>query len=192
MNIQEFAATIKAEGWEREEGEGYHDGYHGGSYGAGFSGRWVVLRRDAIHLVFNLRSMKDGTFDFSGHTRFRNAEGAWFSFSRRGIDDSFYGDESADIPALIEKQLQRAQAGIARSGDFVDVPGLGGLRIHKNKLDKARRILAAGGEWSFMPAGFGTGYRASKRQYRWTRRAKPETEAFLGASPLYLESLDCD
>jgi hypothetical protein len=134
----------------------------------------------------------------SGHVYFKREDGREVSFDRHGVEDSFYIDESPQyahvtdqanfiVKHTLEKRIPEA---LARSANMIQVPGIP-FRINKDKKDAIRKQIQTGGH-SFTPSGFGTGYRVSARQTRWSKRAARATETFFSLSPLYIETFDCD
>jgi len=134
------------------------------------------------------------TYVASGHTTFKTTKGD-YSFDRRGVDDSFYlklTDGPEEFLATFREQLKKIEATRARHANAVTVPGFSALVSPEQKTEIIEK-LRSGKAHEFRPAGFGTGYKLSLRQHsRWDKRAKPETEAFFGVSPIFIEETDCD
>lgn len=130
----------------------------------------------------------------SGHVIFTSDRGPR-SFDRTGVEDSFYlrpGDGVEDVQKILEQQIERVAEARARLKTMEPVPGLGWLLDAAGKA-RVVELLRAGKSHTFTPSGFGTGYRVSaRRSVAHMRRAKPETEAYFGVGPLWLESIDCD
>ena len=138
------------------------------------------------------REHEGATLRISGHTLFRGRDDRWFSLSRRGIEDGFYGDDKTDPNQVVEEQIKRADKGRELNKSVVDVPGLDGIRMHKDAVERAKVALKAGKSWHFTPAGMGTGFMVSKKKTRHASRASAALEQFLEIYGLYLERTDCD
>lgn len=160
------------------------------------------------HSVFTLTKPDDTIIKFdqngSGHTSF-NTEQGWRTFDRRGVEDSFYHvrwdyekDKSPlDLNAILAEQLKKIEDRRVYFRTAVPVPGLqGGYTVAPDGVAKLKEQLKKIGHITFTPSGFGTGYCITKKPTRGLRygesRAKPELEAFLGHSPLYVSTMDCD
>ena len=130
----------------------------------------------------------------SGHTSFTTTQGTR-TFDRTGVDDSFHVglcDDVADIRTKIERELKRIAESRARISDSIPVPQIGFLVTPESRAEISAK-LKKGGSHSFTPSGFGTGYRLSTRQQsRYDQRASQALEAFFSASPIYMQTLDCD
>lgn len=172
----------------------YDDYKHPGSIG-------VVLTSDTRRFIFNLcpvirlnpYNQNTSTVSMDGHTNFKaTKEGkeSWYTLSRRGHDDSFYGGDETDFEALIEEQLTKAQESQDRIEGMITIPG---LEWSINPADKemiTERIRNGG--HSFVPAAMGMGLRLFTKRERWGGRAPKATEDYFGISPIYTQSLDCD
>lgn len=193
-DLKAYAERITAPaGWKRESATGYHDGSEVWSDEPGL---FVVVSNEDTRLVFNLSPPgswdKGAKVSFSGHTLYKGADNRWFSFSRRGIGDSFYGTDKTDPSETITVETARANEGRERNKNVLDVPGLRGIRAHKETVEKAKAALQAGKSWDFRPAGFGTGYHVTKKKSPFSKRAPASLEKFLNVQGLYIETTDCD
>lgn len=165
---------------------------------------WVKGQK--TYLVYTLTKPDDTKIEFdqygSGHTKFLTEKG-WRTFDRTGVEDSFYHlpfehekGKKIDLNALVAEQLAR----IEKSRDYfksaISVPGLPNFTVAPDRVAKLKADLKKFGVITFTPSGFGTGYSITKKPTRGLRygesRAKPELEAFLGHSPLYVSTMDCD
>jgi hypothetical protein len=131
----------------------------------------------------------------SGHTSFTTSQGVR-TFDRTGVEDSFYlqlADTVEDVLQRFRDQIKRVAESRARIDRSESIPGLGFLATPELKAQVTAE-LKAGKSHSFTPSGFGTGYRlyTGRQQSRFDHRAKAETEAFFGVSPIYLQTMDCD
>lgn len=139
-----------------------------------------------------------------GHTGYNGR-----TFTRRGVDVSSctlqdapgdYEHTYGNLVALLDGEWKRCEAAHARSLTMVDVPGVpGGWRVTPERKAQIAASLKAGKDATFMPSGFGTGYRVfatAPRKLRHAFGAKvlpPSTAEFFGVSgALYYETLDCD
>lgn len=174
---------------------------------------WGFGEQTTVNPFFKLSKTNDVEFKFdlngSGHTSFHTAKGV-LTFDRRGVEDSFYHVpfsftnkaskplSGAALDTLVQEQLDK----VAKRREYyalaIVIPGLpGGHTVAPEGVEGLKKQLAnANGHLTFTPAGFGTGYCVTKKPTRGLRygetRAKPELEAFLGVSPLYVHTLDCD
>jgi hypothetical protein len=137
----------------------------------------------------------------SGHTRFQTDKGAWLSFDRRGVEDSFYwkpldkDTRETDPNKIIAEQLER----IAKRQEYyrsaVSIPGIP-FTVTPDGIEDLKKRLTKDGSVSFMPSGFGTGYVVTRRKPKvlkyGNKRAAPETEKFFGQAPLYITTFDAD
>lgn len=128
-------------------------------------------------------------------TRYK-AQGKEFTFSRRGIDDSFYISKASDIEKELPEQINRvkeAQARLASSKEF----NLGPVSrfFTPDVLNKIIADLQAGRSYQYMPGGFGTGYTFSTNpriRNRFDRAtASPELVKLVG-KPVYVSAFDAD
>jgi hypothetical protein len=170
---------------------------------------WGWGANKITQLTFTLYKEDDTKIKFdqsgAGHTEFKSERG-WGTYDRRGVEDSFHhipydfekNQTPPDLNAIVAEQLAR----IVKSREYyktaVAIPGLpGGFTVKPEGVAGLKKQLAAkNGHLTFTPSGFGTGYCITKKPTRGCRygeeRAKPELEAFLGQSPLYVHTLDCD
>lgn len=204
----DFIATIpEMEGFERTEGDGYHDGWnpfpHYPYPGDESNPRWVRLSGPEEAFVFNIslsdpkRSFPEGShLSISGHTLYKatreNGESRWYTRSRRGVDESFYAGEGDDAEEIIVAQLDKIEEARGRIASCRVVPGTN-LQCSADRHEQAKKDLAAGHLFRLTPAGFGTGYEfRTRRTSRWSHRATKEQAEFFGVKNLYYDTLDCD
>lgn len=128
-------------------------------------------------------------------TRYK-AQGKEFTFSRRGLDDSFYINTAADIAKELPNQIKRvkdAQARLANSREF----NLGPVKrfFTPEALDKIVADLQAGKTYQYQPGHMGTGYTFSinpRIRNRFDRAtASPELVKLVG-QPVYVSAFDAD
>ena len=137
----------------------------------------------------------------TGHVSFKTEKG-WFSFDRRGVEDSFYwkplydkDDRETDPNKIIVEQLARIAKRQEYYSSAVSIPGIP-FTVAPDGITALKQRLTKEGSVSFHPAGFGTGYVVTRRKPKMlkygNKRAAPETEQFFGSSPLYVSTFDAD
>ena len=190
-------------GWSRTEGWG--------SVGP-FKQQWdkdpetywvsILSPEENIRIAANLSFGNNG-IEAAGHTDFKTGTG-WMSFSRRGIDDSFYVGEYGDVKdlaqinGLVAKQVQKALKRIDSYQGAATVAlgqGAGTFTLTPKRLAEAKKTLASGKSFTLTPGGFGTGYVISTRRFRGrygVGQAPRETAQLLGVRALYWEAFDHD
>lgn len=128
-------------------------------------------------------------------TRYK-AQGKEFTFSRRGLDDSFYIEKPEDIVNELPDQIQRvkeAQLRLANSKEF----NLGPVKrfYTQDALNKIIADLQAGKTYQYQPGHMGTGYMFStspRIRNRFDRvTASPELVKLVG-KPVYVSAFDAD
>jgi hypothetical protein len=164
----------------------------------------MTLANDALHVTFDLRfdtseveySGIDGTTNFSANA---DGTGGTYSFDRTGVEASFTCRVTAtpqDVADTLMAQLTRVAASRERIARSIAVPGLpGGWTVTPEQRIEIAKLLRAGKGTSFMPSGFGVGYRVYPRRpaSRYSSRLPAETSTFFGVSmPLFYDTLDCD
>jgi hypothetical protein len=164
-----------------------------------------IATKENVHETFVLVKPDDTKITFdqsgSGHVEYK-ANGKWYTFDRRGVEDSFYfialwkGDTSGkkDLNVLVADQLKRIEAKREYHATAIPVPGLP-FTVAPDGVEKLKKQLQTMRTIHFTPSGFGTGYAVSKLRsgYRYgEKRASPELEQFLGHAPLYITTMDCD
>lgn len=203
-------------GWTVTTGMGYRDAYDSlwqpGQQGTPATGRWVRFERDLSGVkavvVLNVEPFRAGDMwgrgrafsglSVEGHTLVNGG-----SFTRVGVDCSScelvddpakgYGAHAyGDVEALLVGEWERCETSVARSKTAEPVAGTPFAR-QPEWFATAAADLKAGKAVSITPAGFGTGYRFSRRRNsRFDHRADAKLEARLGVAPLFYSTLDCD
>jgi hypothetical protein len=140
------------------------------------------------------------TFDQSGsgHTEYKVGD-SWRTFDRRGVEDSFYhvalwkGDNAAkDLNAIVAEQVKRIAERREYFKSAIPVPGLP-FTVAPDGVEELKKRLQVMRSIHFTPSGFGIGYCVSKLKGGWgVKRATPELEKFLGHTPLWITTMDCD
>ena len=168
------------------------------SWGQGSSSfvSYVITKQDDTIITFTQHG--------SGHTEFKTDKGTWLSFDRTGVEDSFYHydtfsirgrEKKYDLNVLVQEQLERIEKRREYYRSAVSIPGIP-FTVAPAGVEDLKKRLAKQGRISFHPSGFGTGYVISKRKppgYQYGgKQASPELEKFLGCSPLYITTMDCD
>jgi len=130
-NRDAFVKSIPTpEGFTRNEGPGYSCDDGGASTMATEDDPCihVELSDGRRRIIFNVTKHDPNlwpegqTVSVSGHTHFKDQKDHWRSFSRRGVEDSFYRDDNETPEEIIEKQLARCDKAMAREGGFLDIP----------------------------------------------------------------------
>lgn len=176
---EEYANKIQApEGFTKEEGHGSVSvgghidtkSHRGEQFGDEI--RYVKLESDDIKIYFNIVIDDNGNVMASGHTNFNTPTG-WKTFSRYGVGDSFnisdgmWGDHKIDDDpsVVIDEQIKKAEKSIAKNQDSVIVPGLDStFTVTPQQKEFITKKLQARKAYTFVPAGFGTGYSLSTWQ----------------------------
>lgn len=174
----------------------------------GFTGKWEEdsswfdgeSRKFERYVLANATDQIEFHFNLGGGgtTKFKVADGSTRTFDRRGVEDSFYwaafdykGAETPVMSEVFAAQLER----IAKSRKFFEtsvvIPQIG-FSTSPEGLAKLKKTLQAKGHQTFTPSGFGTGYTLSGKSMGFGSRATPALEEFLGISPVYVQSMDCD
>jgi hypothetical protein len=146
LDTMEIVA-LDIEGAEVERGQG-SDGWEKDP-----TAHWLTVRtphaRVEVRASFNKHggwNREPGVFAL-GDTLYEDAEGTWRTFTRRGIEDSFYDDDGSQAETLLGTQLERAEAARERSkanvGKWVTIPGAP-RRVHQDDLPKIKAALEAG------------------------------------------------
>ncbi len=149
-----------------------------------------VLKSDDIEIRFDQNGCGHTIYSYGGRK---------YTFDRRGIEDSFYhlplwgGDESYDLNLIIAEQLDRVTKSLKIIAKSIDVPGVP-FTTTPERLEHMKKQLKSGGQVSFTPQGFGTGYIISygAKHHSDAKRAPKATEDFFGVSSLYISTFDAD
>ncbi len=198
MGFEAFAAAIKApEGFaascfSRKEGFGQWER----------ETQVLLFTQEGvkIEVVFHSVTAEADEFDFpaSGHVTFTTSQGS-FSFDRIGVEDSFYVtglDTPESVSKKLVEQVKRIEETKNRHARSETVPTLGFV-VTPERKSKMIADLKAGKPISFMPSGFGTGYRlwpgsAGKKVPRWSKPAPVSLCKFFDARLLFIEEVECD
>lgn len=154
---------------------------------------FVLTKADEIVIKFDQGG--------SGHTSYK-AAGAWYTFDRRGVEDSFYHqpmfstDKVKDPNAIVTEQMDRIAKQLEYKKTAVQIPGIPFTTSPAGIADLKAR-LTKNGSITFTPSGFGTGYviyskKPPARRYSQMRLAPPELNNFLGITPLWIDKFDAD
>lgn len=126
------------------------------------------------------------------------AKGKEFTRHRIGVDDSFYYESVAKLPAEFANQLKIVKEAQARLADTKEVNlGPTTRMMSEKQIADMVATLKAGKTFSVTPAGFGTGYsftiRFNKDHQRWYGHLKAsfELERLVGQR-VFVSSFDCD
>ena len=188
--LEKFVPTIPL--WQGWEGRWEADEWYTARDSHGVDVKQFVLEWPANHMKMKFRMGGDGT------TSFEVAGKGWLTFDRRGVESSFYWKawDYKNAPKVVIEEVMREQC--KRIADrrayytsAITVPQIGFTVSPDGKtalIEDIRKI----GFRNFMPSGFGTGYTISTKQVRYSNRAKPELEEFIGMSPLYVSTFDAD
>ncbi len=158
----------------------------------------LVLTSKTVVLKFAATVNPDATIHICGTTNYL-ANGTWYTFDRRGIEDSFYSDYDScatkwDVETVILEQIERAEKSIARheaKGNMIELfPGINVFESDiANKIDEFKE----NGYISFTPSGMGIGYRITRnRVSRWDSPLSGVALECLGFKNAWVETLDCD
>lgn len=146
----------------------------------------------ADHVKLEFRAGGDGTTSFEVEGK------GWLTFDRRGVESSFYwqkwdypGAEEVIIENVMREQVKRVADRREYYKSAIVVPQIGFTVSPEGKVALIADIKKIGFR-NFMPSGFGTGYTISTKHVRFSNRAKPELEEFIGVSPLYVSTFDAD
>ena len=174
----------------------------------GFVGRWVeekhwyggenrtsksyVLENTDMQIKFVFKPGGDGSTSFLVEGR------GWLSFDRTGVESSFYwkpwdykGAPKVNLSEVLTEQLVRIAGRRVYYVSAIKIPQIGHT-VSPDSLPKLREQLKKNTHYSFMPSGFGTGYRVSTRRLQFGKRASAELEKFMDVGPLYVETFDAD
>lgn len=165
--------------------------------GAGYSGYQSMDKRtknrnqdDYLHEVISVR----GTTEFT-------KGGKWFSFDRRGIDDSFgfspYSNYKthADISKCIKDQVKKVHDNREKDKTTIALPGeLSTWKRTPKEIETIKNSLNGGKEVHFSPAGMGTGKVLTKKKLSGFegKKASAEIDNFFNVGPLYIGNFDAD
>ena len=194
-------------GWSRKEGWGGMGDFLM-PYGNREKNQYHVVlvnAEDTIRIISNLNLASPGDYNFDpknpisgdGHTNFKTDKG-WFSFSARGVDDSFYVGEygNKSFNEAIAEQIPKALKSIeGHKGSVTLNLGPGQFNLPPARLKDLQDSLRTKGTGVLTPGGFGTGYHISTRPYRdryGVGVAPAEAAKLLGVAKLYWQQFDHD
>lgn len=135
---------------------------------------------------------------FSGDTLYFSF-GKWYTFSRRGIEDSFYspwdGDLSKwDINEVVAAQIKRAEDAIVKaqaSGPRITI--FPGISVTQARLDEDAVKVNNFKKVVYLPGGMGTGYEVSRAPVHYSRPVPVSVQNLLKCkAPLYYTTIDHD
>lgn len=127
--------------------------------------------------------------------------GKWYTYDRRGIDDSFsisrYSNypNVSDVSKAIKDQIKRVAESKERLLNSVTLPApLASFNKTAKEIEAITATLKAGKDYRFNPAGMGTGYIVTKRKLSGYEgaRATAELNKFFGVDDLYIGRYDAD
>jgi hypothetical protein len=217
--VQSFIAGIETPpGWTKTSGDGWHNGFSAEK--SSWPGQpwwretqWVLLTNedDSIRIAIDVnngpemhaprgqtpagrRKRAKALISGSGHTLYKNADGQWRTFDRRGVDDSFYlgayGDN--DVNTVVQQQIERIANAKERLKQMLSIPGFG-FSIHQDSYGPVKKKLQQGGTHTFTPSGFGIGHRIStNRRTSYSKPLPQETADFFDVKQLWDEQFDHD
>jgi len=208
--LEKFFSTIKTpEGYERscempEAGKkyGYHESFDVGN---------LSLKSESVEVIFRAGFYKN-KLRITGTTNFKEGE-SWYTFDRRGIDDSFNMEQRSkkEIACdkkhgwyrpdtytqnggqkMLEQQIKRAEERIEEMKGKLTVPHYG-HRISKERKEEIRKKILGRGH-TFAPSGMGIAYHVStRRTSRWDSEVPAEVAKFFGINKkLYAQHQDWD
>jgi hypothetical protein len=202
--LKEFAATILApEGFTRTEHPGWLRLDGGDSKDPNYF--TVELASPDIRLFFRITARdhyEEGVnlgpaIAYSGTTAFKKGS-QWYSFDRRGIDDSFswspYSREPADPNRTTAEQIKRVHDHLKADKLKVTIPHYGHRITPQEKEEFSKRLLA-GKSITLTPAGFGIGHTITVKRPRgrFGIFAVPaEVATFFGVPHLFDQHFDHD
>lgn len=145
--------------------------------------------------VLSVEEVSKTTVHYSGTTAF-DIGTSTFNFDRRGVGDSFYGDDqrypSKNLAELVAHEEKRAREAIERRNRSEAIPaGFGFILTPEAKAEKTKQ-LKAGRPVEFRPSGFGIGKRLYPKPSRHARPVATEVAKFFGFDQLWVEEFDCD
>lgn len=174
----------------------------------GFTAEWTNDGHEGEPTYVMANADKSVRFIFrsygGGTTEFKLADGSKRTFDRRGVSDSFYWADwdnkskpTAGMAADLADQLADVKKRLEFHQTAITVPELGYKIAPETKTHHLKELKKPRGYVVFTPAGFGTGYRVSRKQGNvrlgyGTRMAGAELVAFYGVGPLLIETMDCD
>jgi hypothetical protein len=208
--LEKFFATIKTpEGYERtcampEANKEY-------SMWEDYETGVLTIKGEDVEIIFRASFYKN-KLDITGTTNFKE-DSSWYTFDRRGIEDSFYMEQySAEEvkskkkrgwydpecdtknggQAMLDIQIKRAKDRITEMIGMLTVPHYG-HRITEERKEEIRKKILNGGH-TFAPSGMGTAYHVStKRRSRFDSEVPAEVAKFFGIDKkLYAQHQDWD
>jgi len=195
--LKRLVAAAEADGWEVELVDGMM--YPSGTCSQPGTQTVVVKKVAEGRQLFFRICRGDGMWsgahrvEVSGTTRFTR-DGAWYSFDRTGVDDSFHTNETEDPATVIRAQDKRINERVEYYRTALGVPGIP-YTVSPERKAELVKLLASGKPAMFYPSGFGTGYRLLPKVPNgvgWARRGSDEMAKFFGLDAIWVESIECD
>lgn len=203
-DIQTIMAAIVLDGFQREVGDGLIGEDRQvitkwGNNDYSKSCKYVRLSTNEIVIAvnFDIRNQTEDTIA-DGHVWFKAGD-TWFTFDRRGFEDSFYlhhpnatyGEK--DLAKILAEQVERAQHSI-KEGPRQAVPGTyNSIHITLSRRLELTQDLLAGKIINLSPGGMGTGYQVATSS-RGMHHAERDAEMakFFGVHQCYKQTYDHD
>jgi len=169
----------------------------------------LILKSENIEIIFDMsvhedKKTKELSICVTGTTNYKGIKDNWYTFDRRGIDNSFYigeyGDKKENANEILKEQIERALEAIERSKDFIKIPEIGLVTTSKNRKENSEK-LKKGEQVRLSPGGMGTGYYLRKGiskadlqrgYFCQPKRASKELEKFYEVNPIYISTYDHD
>lgn len=130
----------------------------------------------------------------SGSTYFKKTaeDKGWYSFDRRGFEDSFYYNDDTNIANLIKEQIEKCKKSQERQKNTQ--PYNFGPRTTERTPEEFQKLvqqLKQGQSVQLTPAGMGTGYRFSVKRGSYSKPASEMITKAVGKQ-VWFEEFDYD
>lgn len=158
----------------------------------------LELVSENIRIIFSVSVDDQGALMVDGETLYR-ANDTWYTFSRRGIEDSFYSpwgkcasDWCADETIL--EQIERAEKRIVKAiGNGPTQIVFGSITVSETGIKKHLAEFAAKGTTFFSPAGMGIARKITKTFQQWSHPLRDCDRKILGiVGPAWVTDVDWD